>query len=100
MKIKIKLSEFWKSKEKLAIHCNTEEKANKLLTAFDKLGKKWLYGNSYLESNYWEYNKKNTCYNNSNQYADIHWYKHNNYKIYEFEDIDFDEEIKENEKNN
>lgn len=97
---KIKLSEFWNSKEKLAIHCDTEEKANKLLKAFDKLGKKWACGNSYLENNYWRvYEKEDTCYNNNNMYASINWYKIKGYKIYEFEDVDFEEE-KKNEKKN
>lgn len=48
---KITLSEFFKNDEKLAIHCDTEEKANLLLKAFDKMGKKWFAGNSYLERN-------------------------------------------------
>lgn len=87
---KITLEEFWNSKKKLAIHCNTEEKAIKLLKEFDKLGKRWLCKNSYLESNYWEANKENTCYNNSNQYGDIIWYKHKKYKIYEFDNVIFE----------
>jgi hypothetical protein len=94
MKGKIKLSEFWKSEEKLAIHCDTEEKAIKLLRAFDKMGKRWICGNSYLESNYWKVNKEDTCYNNINRYSSINWYKKYKYKIYEFEDIDFEEEKK------
>lgn len=91
---KITLEEFWNSKEKLAIRCKTEEQAIKLLTAFDKLGKKWLCGNSYLESNYWKANKENTCYNNTNQYSSIYWYKHTSYKIYEFEDVIIEEKTK------
>lgn len=87
---KITLEEFWNSKELLAIHCKTEEQAIKLLEVFDKLGKKWLCGNSYLESNYWEANKEDNCYNNTNQYEDIRWYKHKKYKIYEFDDVDFE----------
>ena len=39
-KHKITLNEFWSKKKLMAIHCDTEEKANKLLKAFDKLGKK------------------------------------------------------------
>ena len=44
---KITLEEFWNSKEKLAIHCDTEEKAIKLLRAFNKMGKKWKSRDSY-----------------------------------------------------
>lgn len=36
------LEEFFKSKEGLAIHCDTEDKANRLLKAFDRLGEKWF----------------------------------------------------------
>lgn len=91
---KIKLSEFWNSKEKLAIHCDTEEKANKLLKAFDKLGKEWKSGDSYLELNCWNSYQKDTCYNNNNQYSSINWYKKYKYKIYEFEDIEEEKKIK------
>ena len=84
---KITLEEFWNSKEILAIHCDTEEKVNKLLKAFDKMGERWACGNSYLEYNYWRCNKENTCYTNNNMYANINWYKKHKYKIYEFEDV-------------
>ncbi len=89
---KITLSEFWKSKENLAIHCNTKEKAKQLLKAFDKLGKKWFGGDSYLEINCWNKNKENTCYSNINEYSPIDWYKAHDYTIYEFEDINFEED--------
>lgn len=84
---KITLKEFWNSKEKLAIHCDTEEKANKLLKAFDKLGKEWRSGNSYLELNCWNSYQKDICYNNDNGYSSINWCKENNCIIYEFEDV-------------
>ena len=88
---KITLTEFWNSKEKLAIHCDTEEKANKLLTAFDKMGKKWVSGNSYLKVNCWDEYEKDTCYSNQYRYTEINFYKKDNYTIYEFEDVDFEE---------
>ena len=87
---KITLTEFWNSKEKLAIHCNAEEKANKLLKAFDKLGKKWFSESSYLKINHWDIYEKNTCYNNNNGYSCFDWHKENGYNIYEFEDVDLD----------
>lgn len=37
---KITLKEFWNSKKRMAIHCDSEEKAIDLLNAFDKLGKR------------------------------------------------------------
>lgn len=86
---KITLSEFWNSKEKLAIHCNTEEKANKLLKAFDKLGKRWVAKDSYLERNCWQSFREDTCYDNTNRYSFIKFYKENSYKVYEFDEVDF-----------
>ena len=53
-KYKITLKEFWESDRDLAIHCNTEEEAKKLLKAFDKLGKKWCEGDSYLDDNHYK----------------------------------------------
>lgn len=88
---KITLTEFWNSKEDLAIHCNTEEKAKQLLKAFDKMGKKWNAGGSYLKNIWWDSYKQNTCYDNNNRYSYVDWYKANNYKIYEFEDVIIEE---------
>lgn len=87
---KITLTEFWNSKYAMAIHCNTEEKANKLLKAFDKLGKKWISGNSYLLNNVYGVHRKSTCYTNHNCYAHYNWCKRNGYKIFEFDEVDLD----------
>lgn len=89
---KITLKEFFESDETLVIHCDTEENANTLLKAFDKLGKKWSSVKSYLENNYWRYYKEETCYTNEGTYNDKEWCLDNNYKIYEFDDVIFEEE--------
>lgn len=89
---KITLSEFWNSKEKLAIHCNTKEKAEKLLKGFDKLDKKWFSGASYLEINHWDVYEEYTCYNNINGYSCFDWHKEKDYKIYEFDEVDLEED--------
>ncbi len=91
---KITLKDFWNSKEKLAIHCDTEEKANKLLKAFDRLCKEWVNRYSYLAWNCWEEHKEDTCYDNTNTYSFVDYYKSKKYKIYEFEDVDFGKEKK------
>lgn len=65
---KITLKEFFESDEILVIHCDTEENANTLLEAFDKLGEKWFGGKSYLEDNYWRSYKEETCYTNDGVY--------------------------------
>lgn len=87
---RISLDEFWDSEEKLAIHCDTEEKANKLLREFNKTGKKWSSGDDYTKFNCWKSHKKDTCYCNGRGYSSIDYYKINGYKIYEFEDVDLD----------
>ena len=85
---KITLEEFWNSKRKLAIHCSTSEKANKLLNAFDFLGHKWHSGESYNAFNNWHVYMTNTCYSNERMYGDCRFYKSEYTKIYEFEEID------------
>lgn len=86
---KITLKEFWNSNKGMVIHCDTEEKANQLLKAFHKLGKKWLFsGASYLRTNYWSIKRKNTCYDNKYGYQSLNWYKKHIWTIYEFEDVD------------
>lgn len=87
---KITLTDFWNSKEKLVIHCDTEEKANKLLKAFDKLNKKWNSGMSYLKNNEWKSYEKETCYSNRNEFCDYDYYRKQWVVIYEFDDIDLD----------
>lgn len=94
MKDKITLKQFFESKEKLAIHCDTEEKANKLLKEFDKLGKTWWTGDGYLENTCFHIAKDKTCYSNSGTYDNIKFLKDENYKIYSFKDIIFEEEAK------
>ena len=84
----ITLKEFWNNDRKLVIHCKTEEEANKLLEAFDKLGKKWGTRDSYLEYNCWNKYREDTCYDNANKYSRFDFYKEENYIIYEFEDVD------------
>ena len=91
---KITLEEFFSSKEELAIYCDTEEKANKLLKEFDKLGKAWSSGDSYLEDTYFFMCEDNTCYTNDGEFCEIKYFKDNDYKIYSFEDIIFEEQGK------
>lgn len=86
----ITLKKFWNSAEKLAIHCDTEDKAKKLCEAFDKMGEKWIYGVNYLATN-WIFHKQDTCYMNDNIYGNIDWSKKKHYKIYEFEDVNLKE---------
>lgn len=90
MEGKITLAEFWNSKKSLAIHCKTETEAIKLLEEFDKFGKRWFSHDQYTSYTCWERYRKNSCYDNINQYSTINYYKEHNYKIYEFEDVIFE----------
>ena len=102
---KIELEDFFRqwedNKIKLAIHCKTRKQAIKLLKEFNKLGKSWFNGDSYLV-NYWGLYKENTCYNNQGYCYGINHCTKNHAKVYEFDDIIFDDDkeqhvkIKEN----
>lgn len=83
-KYKITLTEFWNSKYKLAIHCDTREKAEKFIKQF-KIIDKW--GNF---KNYYKVYEEKTCYCNDYQYGDLEYFIENNYTIYEFEDVDLE----------
>lgn len=83
-KYKITLTEFWNSKERLAIHCDTEEKANKFIKESNKTNKWGDFGN------YYEDYKEKTCYSNDSDYYDLNSYKEDNYTIYEFDEVDLE----------
>ncbi len=83
-KYKITLTEFWNSKNKLAIHCDTEEKANKFIKESNKTNKWGDFGNYYKDY------KEKTCYCNESNYDELEYYIVNNYTIYEFEDVDLE----------
>lgn len=85
---KITLKEFFGSKQELVIHCNTEEKAETLLSAFDKMGKKWNSGNRYTEFNNWQYNKQETVYYNEGTYGNLRCMDSDVCMVYEFENVD------------
>lgn len=83
-KYKITLTEFWNSEDKLAIHCDTEEKANKFIKESNKTNKWGDCGNCY--NNY----KEKTCYSNDSQYCELEFYEGDNYTIYEFDEVDLE----------
>lgn len=87
---KITLKAFFESEKHMAVHCDTEEKANKLLNAFDKLGKKWSGGGSYISYNNYENYKDRTCYANNGGYSPYEWYEKNDSIIYEFDEVDLE----------
>lgn len=87
-KYKINLTEFWNSDKLMAIHCDTGEKAYKLLEAFDNLGKRWGNYKSYLDKSEYNEYKERTCYTNDNCYCRYEFCKRNDYTVYEFDEVD------------
>lgn len=66
-----------------AIHCSTEEEANKLCQLMHQTGLNWCNGKSYLELNNWEIYEEQTCYYpKGGEYCDYKFFEENNYKIY------------------
>ena len=71
------------------VHCDTEDKANELLSEATKENK------AYYGISYWKDYKQDTCYNISkNQYCGLSYFKDNNFTILSFDDILIKEENK------
>lgn len=89
---KITLSEFWASKDKMAIHCDTEDKAKELLKAFDRIGKRWRGGEAYTDMTYHSVYGRKTIYDNTHGFADVggEFHKCTNAKIFEFNEVDLE----------
>lgn len=85
---KITLKEFWESEQELAIHCDTEEEAKTLLSAFDKMGKKWNSGNRYTEFNNWSNCGQKIIYYNDGTYGNLRGIESDVCMVYEFENVD------------
>lgn len=84
---RITLKQFFESKDTLAIHCTTEEKAKELLDAFGKMHKKWRSGELYnKDDTNWKYFKENTCYFNVGTWATTSEVLKGN--VYNFEEVD------------
>lgn len=89
---KITLQQFFESKKVLAINCKTEEEANALLETFDKMGKKWYDGVSYLKINPWWFFEEEICYQNNGYCSDKEWCRKKHYKVFKFKNVIFEEE--------
>lgn len=86
------IKEFFESKDKLAIHCATKEKATKLLKVFLKAGRRWASGEPYIDTA-WEIYKDATCYTNDGCYGDIEYFREDepSRTIIEFDEIEFED---------
>ena len=84
---KITLSEFWANKDKkeMAIHCKTDNEADELLKAFDRMGQVWSSGDKYTELNMCG---KDVYYTNYNQFCNYISHKIDDIMVYEFSEVD------------
>ena len=91
---KITLKEFFDSKEKMCIHCDTEKKANALIDAIGKVNKEYYFGlidDIAIYGNRWNKYTYTTVYDNRGNFGGVASAKKLKYTIYEFEDVDLGE---------
>lgn len=75
-------------KPKVAIHCETKEEAEQLLSWAHDQGLKWSTGQSYLGDTAYSRHKNNTCYSILNGgYSNISFYESEGYDIIKFSSI-------------
>ena len=77
------------SNKYVAVHCNTEEKANNLLLWASKRGfKRHESEISYLDDNFYKYHKQNTCYSFYYGFCgSVNRFKESNFKVVSYEDV-------------
>ena len=74
--------------ERTAIHCPTEELANKVLGIADKMGYKWANTLSLLDHNNYHKYKEKTCYRIvKGEYCYLEYFEQENYTIITAEDF-------------
>ena len=84
------IKDFFETNEYFVIHCDTEEKATRLLKEFDRAGYRWSNRSRYVGDSRWHLYRENTCYSNTGGYAHIDWYKTEGWRVLEFEEIEFE----------
>ena len=83
---KFNWDEFKNIKNKIAVHCKTEEEAKDFCKQMHEHGMKWRNGESYLKNtNYDMYNER-TCYYGDGEYSTRDFAEKYNYKILEWSD--------------
>lgn len=78
--------EFKNKRNKIAVHCKTEEEAKDFCKQMHEHGLKWVSTNSYIERTNWHVLKEKTCYTNHGRYCDKDYYIENDCKILEWSD--------------
>ena len=79
------LHSFFSTKDALAIHCDTEEKARLLCQAFHSYGKTWVGKESYIDKLEYPYGTE-TCYTNIGTFGKINL-SAQNWTMIPFEEI-------------
>ena len=91
-------NEFKGIRNKIAIHCRTEEEAKNFCRMMHEHGMKWCNGTSYLKNNEFKIYKTRTCYSNRGAYSPYEYYQRNGYIIREYSDFfetDYIESVEE-----
>lgn len=66
----------------VAVHCKTGEEANEVLELGEKVGYKWIEGQSFLTSTFYDEYKDETCYSiKTGQYGTLNYYQRIDYKV-------------------
>ena len=91
------LNEFLNNIDDLCISCPTYEAAVALCMAFQKRGKRWRSGSSYIQNPSFRWYEENTVYSNKGSYADTSFACSHGYTIYKLNEInEYKFEILEN----
>lgn len=91
------LNEFLNNIDDLYISCPTYEEAVALCMAFQKRGKKWRSGSSYVQCPSFRWYEENTVYSNKGAYASTSFARNQGYTIYKLNEInEYKFEILEN----
>lgn len=78
---------------RVAVHCDTEEKANAFLALLDYKKIRWCDNGFLIEANHWYTNKSDTCYlydlhtPRGIVYCDLNYYINNHYEVIPFDEF-------------
>ena len=83
---KFNWDEFKNTKNKIAVHCKTEEEAKDFCRQMHGQGMKWRNGESYLKNTNYDMHNEGTCYYGNGEYSTRDFAEKYNYKILEWSD--------------
>ena len=82
---KFNWDEFKNTKNKIAVHCKTEEEAKDFCKRMHEHGMKWCSGESYLKETNYKFCEEEICYIKG-EFSPYQYYKSNGYEILEWSD--------------